>query len=540
MKSKHLKKYTAAALAVMVCCPLFPQSSIFAASKAPYTDIASSFAKEEITELYNSNIMKGTTDSLFSPKKAITRAEFVTVLNRLLNLQSVDAVVNPFKDVSKSAWYYESVMAAFQLDLATGTSENEFAPSQSITRQEAATLLVRAMKQEADASSSELSKVKDKNSIASWAEDAVAKAYELELMEGDSSGNFRPKDAITREEAAVIIARILDNKDWSGELKSTQDEAIQLAWQYGQTTAEFEKSVASSPVNTLSPRWYFINEQGKITDNTDKSLVTWAKAKNKKVWAMVGNRSDLELTHKVLSDTTSRNAAVTNLAGMVDKYGLDGLNIDFENVGASDKSYMTTFVQELATALKKKGAELSINVSPDLGTDWTEAFDYEAIGKSADYIVLMCYDEHWGGSSTAGSVSSLGYVKNSLKTLEKAVDSDKVILALPFYTRDWTLNSDGSAASSASITLNQQQTLMASYSVTTKWNATSGQYVGTYKKNNVKHSIWMEDGRSFSRKLEAAADYDIAGLAYWYMGAETSDMWSSINNANTFYGYDFN
>jgi spore germination protein len=77
-----------------------------------------------------------------------------------------------------------------------------------------------------------------------------------------------------------------------------------------------------------------LGKSGAVTDSTDASLVTWAKKNNKQVWAMVGNRSDQEATHQMLSSATARNTAVNQLAAVVSKYGLDGLNIDFENVAA--------------------------------------------------------------------------------------------------------------------------------------------------------------------------------------------------------------
>ncbi|MFD1955586.1 S-layer homology domain-containing protein [Paenibacillus thailandensis] len=539
MASTSMRKYAAAALAALACFPVMAHASFAAVTKPPYTDISSSYAKAEIIELYERDLMKGTTETTFSPKKAITRAEFVTVLNRLLGLKPVDAAVTPFRDTQSAAWYYEAVMAAFQLGLVQGKSETSFAPSASITRQEAAVLLVRALKQETDASANEMAGVSDKASISAWAEEAVAKAFELNLLKGDSGGKFRPNDPITREEAATIVARIVSNEDWADELEQKPDYGIQLGWQYGQTTAEFEKSVAASTVNTLSPRWYFLEEGGKLTDHTDKSLIQWASAKGKQVWAMVGNRSDQDLTHEVLSDAAAREALVGNLASMVSKYGLDGLNIDFENVAPKDRASMTAFVKSLSSALREEGAVLSFNVSPDRGTDWTEAFDYAAIGQAADYVVLMCYDEHWGGSSTAGSVSSLSYVKSSLATLAQAVAPDKIVLAMPYYTRDWTLKADGSAASSVSITLQNQQTLIQTNNAAISWDDQAGQYIATYTKGGYKHRIWAEDGRSIGRKLEAAASYGLAGYAYWYIGAETPDIWDSIRNSSVFLQYDF-
>lgn len=92
----------------------------------------------------------------------------------------------------------------------------------------------------------------------------------------------------------------------------------------------------------------------------------------------------------------ARNKLVNQLAEIVRQYGLQGLNIDFENVAPKDRQSFTAFITALAQKLHAQGAVLSVDVSPDLDTDWTDAFDYAALGKQADYMVMMGYDEHYG------------------------------------------------------------------------------------------------------------------------------------------------
>lgn len=126
---------------------------------------------------------------------------------------------------------------------------------------------------------------------------------------------------------------------------------------------------------------------------------------------MVGNRSDQEATHQILLSTTARNTAVNQLAALVSKYGLDGLNIDFENVAAEDRVYLTSFITLLAEKMRSLDVILSMDVSPDLGTDWTEAFDYAALGKQVNYMVMMGYDEHYDGSQVPGSMPRFLMIK---------------------------------------------------------------------------------------------------------------------------------
>lgn len=512
--------------------------TVGAQSLLPFDDISNSYAKQEIIDLYNKKIITGTSGRSFSPAASITRAEFVTVLDRLLGLEQAASPITPFTDVAKKAWYYGWIQAAVQLGLADGVSTSLFAPAKPVTRQEAAVLLTRVLKKQNNGTSAKAGFADDAR-IAAWAIPSVAAVRSLGLMQGDSNGYFRPEDPITRQETAVMIHRVLQNEKWAAELAAKPKESIKLGWQYAQTTQQYENNILQSNVNTLSPRWFFIEASGELSDNADPSLVTWAKKHNKKVWALVGNRSDQDMTHQILSQSASRSTLVSKLAAYAKKYGIDGINIDFENVAPQDRAALTAFVTELAKKLKAMNVTLSIDVSPDRGTDWTDAFDYAALGAQADYVVLMGYDEHWGGSPIAGPNASLGFDEAAVNKLVKAVPREKVILALPFYNRDWDLKKDGSVEASEFISLDQQNTIMSKYAIKPKWDAKLGQYTAAYVKNGVKHQIWVEDGRSLTAKYKLAAEAKLAGLAYWYVGGESPDIWASMRNADRFLGYRF-
>ncbi|MFC5650050.1 S-layer homology domain-containing protein [Paenibacillus solisilvae] len=529
---------SAVSAVVCLCLASSVQGPASASSASPFNDISNNYGKKAIIHLYERNIITGTSASTFSPDKPITRAEFVTVLDRLLGLTAVNSPISSFTDVAKQSWYSGWIQAAVQLGLAEGVSASAFAPEKPVTRQEAAALIIRALKQSA-ADSSQAAAFKDASLIAAWAKPSVVTMQKLGLVKGDDSGRFHPIDPITRQDTAVMMDRVLQNTRWNAELTSNPRSSLHLGWQYGQTTAQYERTVLQSNVDTLSPRWYFLEESGQIADTTDPALVAWAKKNNKAVWAMVGNRSDSDLTHQMLSDTYTSEAAITNLLALVNRYRLDGLDIDFENVAPEDRTALTGFISKLSVKLHAINAALAVNVSPDLGTDWTEAFNYSALGKSADYIILMGYDEHWSGSSEAGSNASLPYVKNALAKLLRVVPKEKVILGLPLYNKDWSLSMNGDILSTEFISLAEQNNRILAYSPRPVWDSSIGQYTVQYTQNGIPHFIWVEDGRSLSAKYKLAVNGTLAGLAYWYIGSESPDIWASLRNAEKFFGYAF-
>ncbi|WP_245954420.1 S-layer homology domain-containing protein [Fontibacillus phaseoli] len=496
----------------------------------PFRDIESSYAREAIVRLNSKQIMNGTSDYLFSPAKPITRAEFVITMNRMLGLESVASSVPSYKDVRKNHWFYSGVQAQTELGLTEGKGDGAFEPFQAVTRQEAAVWIIRILN-ERTGGTGPIAEYQDDSSIAVWARPYVSAITDLGLMKG-SSGRFNPNRSLTRQETAVILDRLLQNSTWSRKLSAKAAPGIQMGWQFGQTDEQYKQSVLKSNVNVLSPRWFFLNEDGSVSDHSDPTLATWAKQKGKQVWALFGNRLNQENTQLLLSSQEKTAAAIAKIKNLAVKNGIHGINLDFENVAPSDRKKFTAFVTELARQLHANKMKLSVDVSPDLKTDWTEGFDYAALGKSADYIVLMGYDEHWSGGK-AGSVSSLPWVQYGLDTLLKEVPASKVLLGLPLYVRDWEIDNKGNTLISEDLTLAEQIKRLNRVGAKPEWNYDLAQYTATYYSATA-HRIWMEESRSLSEKYGMAKNRNIAGFAYWHIGGETPEIWPALRNAEKY------
>lgn len=516
---------------------IVPHHADASSSELPFRDIANSYAKEAIGRLYNQGIVRGTTLSTFVPGKKVTRAELAKMMSAALRLNPTMNDLSPFKDLKETDWYYGDISALVNLGIVQGRSESYFEPKSNVTRQEAAALMVRMLKAAPDPieASSELPYTDHKHT-SKWAWGYISQVTQLGFMQGDS-GVFRPNDSLSRAEAAVLLDRILQSPRIRSELNNREADPILLGWQYDSTTAEYEEQVLEAGINTLSPRWYFLDATEVVQDHTDQRLLTFAERNKLNIWGMVGNRANAELTHRVLSNAAMREAAVTKLVDYAQRYGLAGLNIDFENVSPEDREYLTLFMTSLNSKLSSIGVTLSIDVSPDLGTSWTAAFDYKALGELADYVVLMGYEEHWNGSTAAGSVASLPWLENAVQKLQQNVPKDKIIAALPTYTRNWSLSSP--QLGSYDISLKTQGEIYRNYSTAMKWDSEIAQYTLTYTSQGKSRGIWAEDSRSLSAKTTLFEAYDVAGYAFWYMGSETSDVWTAMNNARQYASYSF-
>lgn len=502
----------------------------------PFDDISTSYAKESIINMYRKGYLAGTDAKHFSPYAPVTRAEWTTIINRILQLQGVHASVPMYRDVKQGAWYYPQIQAAAQLGIVQGASASFFYPQQPIRRQEAAVILNRLLPASTDGSSivNICPHYHDDTNISKWAQDAVCSVSSRHWMAGHN-GYFYPQAVLTRQEAAVLLERVMSTvSSNSTSVSNSAASPIQLGWQYNQSTEAYEHSVMNSNINTLSPRWFYTEKNGQLANHADLNLVAWASQHNKQLWPMLGNHSDASLTHDLLNSPSQVAALIQQITDAADAYGLDGIVMDFENVNAEDRQQLTAFVRNLSAQLHEQGAILAICVSPDKGSEWTAAFDYRALGSSTDYIILMGYDEHWAGRADPGSVSSLPWLRQGLERLLASVPTDQIILGLPLYTRDWAVTPAQATAFVTDITLNEQTLRLPLMTGRLYWNEALGQYQGDYMVKTQKHKLWLEESRSLSLKYMLGTEAGIRGFAYWYTGAAGDEIWTSLRNAQTF------
>ena len=283
-------------------------------------------------------------------------------------------------------------------------------------------------------------------------------------------------------------------------------------------------------MNVIVPTWFNVkSNDGTYTSLASKEYVDKAHNMGLKVWAMVENVSTEESiknldTEALMSSTSTRKKLIENLMKEADTYGFDGFNLDFESFKAEAGPHYVQFIRELSVSCRKKGLVLSVD-NP-VPSSYSAHFNRREQGIVADYVIIMGYDEHYSGGE-AGPVSSISFVKKAIEDTLKEVPKEKVINAVPFYTRVWTVSGD--TTTSRAYGIQEAKQWVEANNVELTWDDELGLYRGGLDGNDGKQYIWMEEEESMSLKIKAVRDADLAGVACWRLGFEPTDIWDIIS-----------
>ncbi|RFU69196.1 LysM peptidoglycan-binding domain-containing protein [Bacillus sp. V59.32b] len=310
-------------------------------------------------------------------------------------------------------------------------------------------------------------------------------------------------------------------------LQTKAQKRIVMGWNYNGTTDSYIQQLKQPNLNVVSPRWYALNStENAVSVSVDARYAQAVHAEGKQLWPLFGNKFDPALTDSVLSNPQKRLKVISTLRDSLVQTDSDGINVDFENINIKNKQDYVVFIGELKKALQPHGIIVSVDVSRENEDPfWSGSFDRKELGKIADYIVMMGYDEHWGGSPKAGSVASLPWTKEGIELLMKEVPSHKIILAVPFYTREWVTNLSTGKVTSHDRTMAQANQIISSKGLQKVWDQKTSQNYVEYTAGGEKHQIWLEDQKSIGLRMNLVKQNHLGGAAAWYIGSETADIW---------------
>ena len=392
------------------------------------------------------------------------------------------------------------------------------------------------------ANSSKKNSVKSKPTMFSKTVDKIEKGDNVTVVpskNGDENGwtkvtTENGKIGYVKTTTLANTKKIRDNLEMGKQIQGN----VSLVWEYFSKYAKApQRTEKIDGVNVVAPTFFSLSDskKGAIVANVGQAgqnYINWAHSNGYRVWPWVANeatnKADKDLTSEILNDYKLREKLISSIVSAVEMYNLDGINLDFENMYESDKDAYSRLVIELAPRLKELGKVLSVDVTaPDGSPDWSLCFNRNVIGDVADYVIFMAYDQH-NTSTEAGTVAGCDWVEANINKFlgQEGVKPEKIILAMPFYTRVWNVT-DGGLSSSA-VDMKSQSTLIPDDAKIT-WDDSLKQNLAEYEKNGRTYKVWMEDAKSLKCKLDLVKKYNLAGGAFWRKDQETSDVWKVIN-----------
>lgn len=342
----------------------------------------------------------------------------------------------------------------------------------------------------------------------------------------DGQVGYLPNRRLKETEARTLVSTFQEPEYTS----ISMDEPVVLVW-HQVTNLSANQAMqtlisATKGVNVIAPTWFMLTDNnGNYESLADKNYVDQAHALGMQVWAVLDNfnKGDNVQSEVLFASTAARKKLIASLMKDARTYGFDGINLDVEGIKASAGPHYVQFIRELSVDCRKAGLVLSIDSY--VPSSYYAFYNWAEQGRVADYVVMMGYDEHFAGGE-AGSVASIGYERQGITDLLKQVPKEKLISAIPFYTRIW--KEDALGTSSQSVGISSAKEWVETNQVELYWQDDLGQYYGELEKDGVNYEIWMEEERSLELKMQLIRDNGLAGVACWRLGLEPADVWDIV------------
>ncbi|CAM4015911.1 glycosyltransferase [Bacillus paramycoides] len=290
------------------------------------------------------------------------------------------------------------------------------------------------------------------------------------------------------------------------------------------STASLKENIDS--LTTLVPEWYHLKADLTISSEIKTEIVKLAEKNKVKIMPLLTNYTeeasgpDGGLIHKLLNSPDGvKTKFINDLVKQVEKNQFSGINIDFEAIPEGDRENLTNFMKELTTVFHKH----HLLVTQDVPAN-DKAFDYGALAKVIDRMIVMMYDEHYGAGAP-GPIASNKWFEHTLNELN--IPSEKLIVAFGNYGYDWKVNSKEPAKP---LTFSEVMTMAHDSNIKIQWDKISGNPYFRYKTEGKEHNAWFLDGVTLYNQVKIAMNNNAKGFALWRLGAEDPTIWKVLKN----------
>ncbi len=357
--------------------------------------------------------------------------------------------------------------------------------------------------------------------------------------------------ALIRKQVVVIIICVFLSA-WfipTGNIEHTEttddaNEKYSMAYTYfGSITTQISYvERTNGAVQTVSPSgWFNLNVDGTLQTPANRTqFVTQMHEQGIRVVVCLNNHWDRTTGVNALNNA---DHLTTQLAGYIELYNLDGINVDIENVTPTQRGTYTKFMAMLRDKIPEhKEVSIAISANPTgTTTGWQGSYDYAAMSPYVDYFMIMTYDEHYKGGS-AGSVSSINFVEKSIQYALTKTSANKIVMGIPFYGRLWSVGNTNIRG--IDVTNNDIDLIIKTYkgittfdtttqSAKVEFNVKSGDILLTIQGQRLavgSYVLWFENAQSIQTKMKLIQRYNLKGVGAWALGQEDTALWNNYTN----------
>jgi len=293
----------------------------------------------------------------------------------------------------------------------------------------------------------------------------------------------------------------------------------------------FNAADGSGVGNVIMPTWFDMNVDGIVLNLTDMAYVLSAQEAGWQVWGLYANHFSPAWTSEMLRSEVLADRTIAHVVAYAVAFGLDGINIDFENMYLKDQDLFSAYVKKLSDALRRVGKWVSVDVTVPEGSDqWSKVYDRKTLSGAVDYMFLMAYDEHWASSSKAGSVASRDWVVTGIEKSLALIPREKLILGMPLYTRIWEEVGVSKKVSSSTMSYLRTDGWLKDNNLTPVYDPKTGQNYVEYLSGASKFRVWLEDETSLGMRLDLMEQYNLPGLGFWSVDFANEEVWEIIKS----------
>ncbi|HEX7064180.1 MAG TPA: NlpC/P60 family protein [Bacillales bacterium] len=298
-----------------------------------------------------------------------------------------------------------------------------------------------------------------------------------------------------------------------------------IIFMYGGTSEEYMEMLSHThgQAGTLSPPYFYLDQQGNLIDNVDQQFVEKAHSKGYKVTPFLGNGYIYELGVKAMEN---RRDLSSQIARAVLEHDLDGVILDIENLTVKERDERTELLQLVAGKLHPYGKTVAICIGAATmkTSGFYQDFDFKAIGQIVDTVFVMTYDHSYPGSEP-GSVAPYDWVEDAIQYLTTYIPNEKLVLGLPFYGRYWTDEVKGS-----SMSIEEIRKLVWKNNAEIQWsNEAKSLYTKfTDESTGTPYEIWYENAGSLMLRIDLVDQYNLQGWGAWSLGWGDPALWDKL------------